>query len=349
MLEQVAEIDAWQAFILALIQGLTEFLPISSSAHLILPSEILGWQDQGLAFDVAVHFGSLIAVILYFRQRVAEITVGGIQTLVGKWSDSGRLAWLLVLATVPAGLTGLLFSDFIEANLRSGQVIAITTVLGALLLAASDQFEIDIMGKQTHGSRPWSGIDPITVASHMILGLQNIISRETELTKEAAVITVGLIRGGVRSNIIPEELEMIGTIRTLDEAMQKKLNDEMKKRVPAIAEAFGGEATIMIEEGYPITYNDPALTAKMLPSLERAAGKENVHLIKAITGAEDFSFFQKEVPGLYFFLGGKPLEVKPEDAAAHHTPDFYIDESGLKLGVKAFVNLTFDYLNSGGK
>ncbi len=212
-------------------------------------------------------------------------------------------------------------------------------------MAASQTFKIKVKGKQTHGSRPWGGVDPIVISSQIINGLQTIISRDTELTKEAAVITVGLIRGGIRSNIIPEEVEMIGTIRTLDYDMQKKLNAEMLKRVPAIAKAFGGDAVIDINEGLPITYNDLKLTAKMLPSLQKSAGKENVHLIDAVTGAEDFSYFQKEVPGLYFFLGGKPLDVKPEDAASHHTPDFFIDESGLKLGVTTFVNLTLDFLN----
>ena len=212
-------------------------------------------------------------------------------------------------------------------------------------MAASQTFKIKVKGKQTHGSRPWGGVDPIVISAQIINGLQTIISRDTELTKEAAVITVGLIRGGIRSNIIPEEVEMIGTIRTLDYDMQKKLNAEMLKRVPAIAKAFGGDAVIEINEGLPITYNDIKLTSKMLPSLQKSAGKENVHLIDAVTGAEDFSFFQKEVPGLYFFLGGKPLDVKPADAASHHTPDFFIDESGLKLGVTTFVNLTLDYMN----
>ncbi|MCB0458682.1 MAG: amidohydrolase [Flavobacteriaceae bacterium] len=210
-------------------------------------------------------------------------------------------------------------------------------------MAAAQRFVINVQGKQTHGSRPWGGVDPIVVSAQIINGLQTIISRDTELTKEAAVITVGLIRGGVRNNIIPEDVEMIGTIRTLDYDMQKKLNAEMKRRVPAIAEAFGAKATIEISEGLPVTYNNPDLVTKMLPSLEKAAGKENVKLVKAVTGAEDFSFFQKEIPGFYFFLGGKPLDVKREDAASHHTPDFYIEESGMKLGVKAFVQIVMDY------
>ncbi len=214
------------------------------------------------------------------------------------------------------------------------------------IMAAAQSFSIKVKGKQAHGSRPWEGIDPIVVSAQIINGLQTIISRDTELTKEAAVITVGLIRGGVRSNIIPEEVEMIGTIRTLDYDMQKKLNKEIKRRVPAIAEAFGAKATIEIDKGYPITYNDVDLVQKMLPSLQKAAGEKNVHLINAVTGAEDFSFFQKEVPGFYFFLGGKPIDVPLEKTASHHTPDFYLDESGFKLGVQAFVNLTLDFLNN---
>lgn len=213
-------------------------------------------------------------------------------------------------------------------------------------MAASQRFVIKVHGKQTHGSKPWGGIDPIVVSAQIINGLQSIVSRDTELTKEAAVITVGLIRGGVRSNIIPEEVEMIGTIRTLDSVMQKKLNETMIYRVKKIAESYGATADIKIARGLPITYNDPQLTAMMLPSLQKSAGEENVHLVNAITGAEDFSFFQKKVPGLYFFVGGKPLNVKKEEAASHHTPDFFIDESGLKLGVKSMVNLTLDYMNS---
>ncbi|WP_082106771.1 M20 family metallopeptidase [Kordia zhangzhouensis] len=211
------------------------------------------------------------------------------------------------------------------------------------IMAASQSFEIKVKGKQSHGSRPWTSIDPIVASAKIIDGLQTIISRESELTNEGAVITVGKITSGVRSNIIPEEATMIGTIRTLDYDMQAFINKRMKEMVPTIAKAYRAEATIEIEKGYPITYNDPQLTAQMLPSLQKAAGSENVKEIKAITGAEDFSFFQKEVPGLYFFLGGKTIGQEP---TSHHTPDFYIDESGMKLGVKAFIQLTLDYLNN---
>ena len=213
------------------------------------------------------------------------------------------------------------------------------------IMAASQRFVIKVHGKQAHGSAPWLGVDPIVVSSQIINGLQTIISRDTQLTKEAAVITVGMIKGGVRYNIIPEEVEMIGTIRTLDYGMQEKLNKEMKSRVSKIAEAFGAKAEIEISKGLPITFNDVALVSEMLPSLHNAIGKEHVHLISAITGAEDFSFFQKEIPGFYFFVGAKPIDVKEEDATGHHTPDFYLDESGFIYGVKSFVALTLDYMS----
>lgn len=169
-------------------------------------------------------------------------------------------------------------------------------------MAAAQRFDIKVTGKQAHGSSPWTGVDPIMVSAKIIDGLQSIISREMELTNEAAVITVGKITSGVRNNIIPETAEMVGTIRTLDYSMQEKLNKRMKEMVPAIAKAYNAQASITIENGLPITFNDPDLTAKVLPSLEKAAGKENVLLGKAVTGAEDFSFFQKEIPGFYFFL-----------------------------------------------
>lgn len=212
------------------------------------------------------------------------------------------------------------------------------------IMAASNRFTIEVKGKQTHGSTPWSGVDPIVTSAKIIDGLQTIISRRTELTKEAAVITVGIIRSGVRNNIIPEDAYLEGTIRTLDTEMQEKLFAQMHETVDLIAKSMGAEAELTIYEGYPVTYNDPELTAKMAPTIERVAGSENAHVINAITGAEDFSFFQKEIPGLYFFVGGMPADMNPEEAAPHHTPDFYIEEEGMKTGVRALANLAIDYM-----
>jgi amidohydrolase len=229
-------------------------------------------------------------------------------------------------------------------HIGSGQPVNTIAYKPGGLMAAAQRFEINVTGKQTHGSTPWTGIDPIMASVKIIDGLQTLVSRETALTKEAVVITVGKINSGVRNNIIPETAQIVGTIRTLDYDMQKHINKRMKEMVPAIAVAYRAEASIDIADGTAITYNHLDLTAQMAPSLEKAAGKENVFIIDAITGAEDFSFFQEKVPGLYFFLGGKTpgsTEVFP-----HHTPDFYIDESGMLLGVKTFLQLSFDYLDN---
>ena len=213
-------------------------------------------------------------------------------------------------------------------------------------MAASDWFTIKVKGKGSHGSMPWAGIDPIVVSAQIIAGLQTIISRQTELSKDAAVISVCVIKSGIRSNIIPEEAEMTGTIRTLDTAMQNDIHERIRRTVTKIAESAGATAEVSIEKKTLITYNDPALVKKMLPSLQKAAGGENVTWMDAMMGSEDFSFFAEKVPSFFFFLGGMKKGQDPHTAFPHHTPDFYIDESGFKVGVKAFCNLVFDY--SGG-
>ena len=213
-------------------------------------------------------------------------------------------------------------------------------------MAASDWFTITVHGKGSHGSQPWGGIDPVVVSAQIIEGLQTIISRQTELTKDAAVISVCVINGGVRSNIIPETVEMTGTIRTLDSAMQRDIHERMRRTVTRIAESAGATADLTIENKTLITYNDPALVKRMLPSLQRTAGDTNVVWMDAMTGSEDFSFYGTKVPSFFFFLGGMRPGQDPRTTAPHHTPDFYIDESGFKLGVKAFCHLVFDYANS---
>ena len=210
-------------------------------------------------------------------------------------------------------------------------------------MAAAQSFTINVKGKQSHGSQPWSGVDPILISAKIIDGLQTIISRETKLTQEAAVITVGKITSGVRFNIIPESAEMIGTIRTLDQGMKEHINRRMQEMVPAIARAYNGDATIEIRDMTEITYNDPALVEQMLPTLKRVAGEANVQTQNAVTGAEDFSYYQKEVPGFFFFLGG--MAPGTTESFPHHTPDFRIDDSGLQLGVKTLTEMSLDYLN----
>ena len=211
-------------------------------------------------------------------------------------------------------------------------------------MAAVEQFTVNVKGKQTHGSRPWGGVDPIYISAKIIDGFQSIISREIDLTNEAAVITIGKITGGVRFNIIPESVEMVGTVRTLDPKMRDFIIKRMNEVASGIAETYRGEASIKWQSNTVITYNDLELTQQMLPSLEAAAGKENVKLVKATTGGEDFSYFQEEIPGLYFFLGG--MTPGNKESFPHHTPDFMIDDSSMLLGVKTFCQLTLDYLNA---
>jgi amidohydrolase len=212
-------------------------------------------------------------------------------------------------------------------------------------LAAVDQLAITVKGKQTHGAYPWAGVDPIVTSAQIITGLQTIVSRSLDLTQAAAVVTIGAIHGGIRENIIPEEVKMIGTIRTLDESMHTQVHERIRQVATKIAESAGATAEVKIDVMYPVTYNDPALTQDVLPTLEAVAGKSNVILTPAHTGAEDFSFFQKKIPGFFFFLGGMPKGKKVSEAAPHHTPDFYIDDSGMLLGVKTLSQLTVDYLD----
>lgn len=210
-------------------------------------------------------------------------------------------------------------------------------------MASSDWFTIKVNGKGSHGSQPWGGIDPIASSAQIIEGLQHIVSRQMNLTIAPVVITVGTIKGGVRSNIIPESAELTGTIRTLDSKMQTDVHNRIKNTVKNIAASSGATADVTIDTKTLVTYNEPNLVKKTLPSLIKAAGANNVVETTWQTGAEDFSFYNEKAPSFFFYLGALPVGKDPKDAAPHHTPNFYIDESGFTVGVKAFCNLVFDY------
>lgn len=210
-------------------------------------------------------------------------------------------------------------------------------------MASSDWFSIKIKGKQTHGSTPWTGIDPIVVGTQIINGLQTIVSRQEDLTIAPVVITVGQFNAGVRPNIIPEDATMVGTIRTLDAKTQKDVHERIRKVANSIANAWGATVDVSIDTKTLVTYNNPELVKKMLPSLEKAAGKDHVIAGTWTTGAEDFSFFGENIPAFFFNVGGKPKGLDPSKAFPHHTPDFYIDDSRLDVGVKAFCNIVMDY------
>ena len=196
-------------------------------------------------------------------------------------------------------------------HIQAGRQVGSLSYRAGGTMAAADNFSITVKGAQSHGAYPWMSVDPIVVSAQIITGLQTIISRQTELTKDAAVISVGRIQAGIRENIIPEEAFFAGTIRTLDESMQDKIHEKIKLTATKIAESAGATAEVVIRRGTPVTYNDPALTAKMVPSLNKAAGANMVFNVSAITGAEDFAFYQKKVPGLFFFVGAMPADVDP--------------------------------------
>jgi amidohydrolase len=213
-------------------------------------------------------------------------------------------------------------------------------------MASTDRFSITVQGKQTHGAAPWLGVDPIVTAAQVVLGLQTIVSRGVDITREPAVVTVGMIRGGVRENIIPDSVEMRGTIRTFDEDMR----DDVHERVTTLAESIsrGSRAgcTVCVKKGYPVTVNDPALTEAMVPTLQRIIGAGNVQLVPKVTGAEDFSYFQRIIPGLFFFVGVTQEHLDPSKTYSNHSPKFFADERGLLIGVRSLAHLACDYLEA---
>ena len=233
-------------------------------------------------------------------------------------------------------------------HIAAGTDVGTINVRKRGIMASSDDFKITIHGKQAHGSTPWDSVDPIVTASQIINSLQTIVSRHMPLTQQASVVTVGSIHGGVRSNIIPEKVEMLGTIRTLSEYDRQQIHELVRKKATLIGDTMGAkvEVDLPFSSAYPVTYNDPGLTDKMLPTLKAVAGADNVQIIDPITGAEDFSFYAQEVPGIFFFLGGKPKDLPTTKAAPHHTPDFFIDESGMKLGIEALSQLALDYMQA---
>jgi amidohydrolase len=215
------------------------------------------------------------------------------------------------------------------------------------IMASSTSMKVTVKGRGSHGAYPWSSVDPIVTAAQIINNLQTVVSRNLDVTQNAGIVTIGSIHGGNRQNIIPEEVVMLGTMRALSLQDEKLIVDRVRQIITKTAESNNATVDIDIPYGhhYPVTFNDTALTNKMLPSLQQSAGAGNVVIRPAVTGAEDFSFYQEQVPGMYFFLGGMPKGGNPVTAPSHHTPDFFIDESSFKLGVKAMASLAIDYGN----
>lgn len=236
----------------------------------------------------------------------------------------------------------VIFGLHINAQVEVGKI---TYRPGGMFAGVGD-LKITVKGKSSHGAEPWHSVDPVVTSAQIINNLQTIVSRNVNITGNAAVVTIGSIHGGNRSNIIPEQVEMLGTVRTLSDSDEKLVFERIRQIATKTAEANGAEAIVELPYSghYPVTFNNIELTAKMLPSLQKSAGVTNVILVPAETGAEDFSFFANEVPGLYFYIGGLPKGKDPKTSAPHHTPEFFLDESGFVTGVNAMVNLVVDYM-----
>ena len=240
-------------------------------------------------------------------------------------------------APVPTAVFGL----HVTSAQASGQI----ALRPGGLMASADSIKINVEGRQTHGSSPWRGVDPVVTAAQIILALQTIPSRQLDVTKTPAVLTIAAVHGGVRANIIPDTLEMQGTIRTHDEAVRADIWRRLEKTATAIAESQGATATVKVSEGVPVTYNDPPLTAWGTRSLGRGLGEERVTESRPVMGAEDFSILAQKVPGMFFFLGITPPDEDPREAPANHSPLFHIHEPALKYGVRSLAYLAIDYLN----
>jgi amidohydrolase len=237
-----------------------------------------------------------------------------------------------------------MFGLHVFSSVQAGQI----AVRGGPLMAASDRFNITVTGRQTHGSAPWNGIDPIVASANLISTAQSIVSRRTNISKLPAVVTFGAIHGGIRYNLIPDSVEMVGTIRSFDEDMRQDIFTDLKNVAQHVAAAHGAtaEANVPDRAGNPVTVNDPALTARMLPSLQAVVGAGNVYEPPLQMGAEDFSFYAKEVPSMFFFVGSTAKGIDPATAPSNHSPKFVLDESSLDIGLRAMLQVTLDYLDS---
>ena len=233
------------------------------------------------------------------------------------------------------------FGLHVFANMPSGMV----GYRGGPLMAGSDSYRIVVKGRQTHGARPWSGVDPIVVSAQVVNALQTVVSRQVDITANPAIVTVGAIKGGIRHNIIPDDVEMVGTIRTFDPQQRESIVKNIERMVVNIAEASGASATFELDPGSnPVVRNDTALTERVLPSLRRVAGAANVRPVPLVTGAEDFAFFGQKVPSFFYFVGVTPRDQNMLTAASNHSPLFYVDEAAIPMASRTFANLALDYL-----
>ena len=328
-------------------------LPVTERAPIPFASKVVtDFADQKVGVSHACGHDSHISILMATAKVLAAMQKEVPGTVVflfqpaeegAPGTEEGGATLMIKEGALDHPKVDAVFGLHIESQIPVG---AIAYKSGAFM-ASSDWFTIKVTGKGSHGSQPWGGVDPISASAQIIEGLQHIVSRQMDLTVAPVVITVGTINSGVRSNIIPEKAEMSGTIRTLDNAMQKEVHERIKNTAKTIAASSGATAEVTIDTKTLVTYNDPALVKKTAPSLIKAAGGEaNIIETTWQTGAEDFSYYGEKAPSFFFYLGALPKGKKANEVAPHHTPDFYIDELGFTVGVKAFCQLVFDYGNT---
>jgi amidohydrolase len=325
-------------------------LPVAEEVDLPFASKVrTEWNGQSCGVMHACGHDAHTAILM----GVAEVLAGMRERIPG----SIKFIFQPAEETPPIGENGGAKMMVEEGCLESPRVAAIfglhvtslhtTGKLGyraGPFMASADDFRIFVRGTQTHAAMPWRGVDPIVVSSQIVLGLQTVVSRRMNITQEPSVVTVGVFRGGVRHNIIPDEVKLEGTIRTFDEAQRDEIHEHVTRISEMIAAAGGAKASVHIHRWYDVTVNDPALTEWSAPTLARIAGEANVGVIDKICGAEDFSFYQKQVPGFFYFMGCTPPDRDAASAAPNHSPRFYVDEDCLPLGVRSLAALALDWL-----
>lgn len=325
-------------------------LPVNEAAELPFASKQRAvWNGEEVGVMHACGHDAHVAMLMGTAQvlsRLAPDLPGAVKFLFQPAEEGppagerGGAELMIAEGALDSPAPSAIFGLHVTSRLETGTI----GYRSGPLLAAVDALRVVVRGRQTHAAYPWLGVDPIVVASQIILALQAIPSRQLDLTVAPAIVTIGMIRGGVRGNIIPDEVELVGTIRSLDETMRGEIHRRVARTAEGIAAAAGASAEVSIEPGYPATVNDAALTRRMVPTLQRIVGADRVLEIAPVLGAEDFAFYQRRLPGFFFFLGARPRGLAPEEAPPNHSPRFFLDEGAFRLGVEALARLAQAYL-----
>ena len=326
-------------------------LPVTEAVDLPFRSKVIStYRNQTVGVMHACGHDAHTAILMGLAQAFAELREELPGTIVFLFQpaeegapdgEEGGASLMLKEGVFERHRPEVAFGLHVMSTMRAGQI----GYRGGPLMAAADSYRIVVNGRQTHGARPWGGVDPIVVSAQIVNALQTIVSRQVDITENPAVITVGAIKGGIRNNIVPDDVEMIGTIRTFDLIQRSGIIKNMRRMVENIAIASGATASFEIDSGSnPVVNNNPELTRQVLPSLQRAVGGVNVKAIPLTTGAEDFAFYAQKIPSFFFFVGATSPEISPIIAPSNHSPHFSIDESAIPLGARAFASVASDYL-----